>query len=156
MSLEKISLQYVKILSVSGKAFEIEESSDSEPHGLKARFGLTIDTNNFTEQNNYSFEVFQSLETLFSTSEDEESFFKIEIKGVYCARDSSGVEEWVNSEAGAYTLGVNLFAYLRNLSKPILEHLGAAELDFPWSPPGILKKIVEESAKPRKRRKKPN
>lgn len=142
MSLQNVALKFVTISSVSGQS--LENGIDEDSPSFKARFGLSLDTEEFGEENEYSFTVSQKFETLFS--EDAEPFFKMEIVGHFFATDPTGVKEWINSEEAAYILGSTLYPYLRNLSKPLLEGLGAAQIDFPWSSPPITK-IAEKKPK---------
>ncbi|WP_095052222.1 hypothetical protein [Pseudomonas sp. Irchel s3b2] len=135
MSLQNVALKFVTISNVSGESYE--NGIDEESPAFKARFGLSLDTADFGEDNDYSFTVTQKFETLFT--ENSEPFFKMEIVGHFFATQPEGVKDWIDTEEAAYILGSTLYPYLRNLSKPLLEGLGAAQIDFPWSSPPITK-----------------
>nr|WP_075723383.1 MULTISPECIES: hypothetical protein [Pseudomonas] len=135
MSIVNAALKHVTISSVFGRSYE--DGIDEASPGFKARFGLSINSEEFSAENDYSFQVTQNFEAVFS--EKEEPFFRIEIVGHFCAVHPNGMKEWIDTEEAAYILGATLYPYLRNLSKPLLEGLGSAQVDFPWSSPPISK-----------------
>ncbi|ARU87461.1 hypothetical protein [Pseudomonas sp. M30-35] len=142
MSLINAALKQVTISNVFGRSYE--DGIDETSPGFKARFGLSINSEDFGSENGYSFQVTQNFEAVFS--EKEEPFFRIEIIGHFCALRPNGMKEWIDTEEAAYILGATLYPYLRNLSKPLLEGLGSAQVDFPWSSPPISK-ITQKKVK---------
>jgi hypothetical protein len=153
MSIQKLYLNYVTLSHVNGKAFEPDEEQEKEC-GLRAKFGIKIDSSKFNEESGYELKVFESIETRVGDS--KEKTFSIEIVGHYSSNEPEIVKAWIETPEAAYTLATSLFPYLRNLARPLLEHLGAADVDFPWNPPHDLIKIqdaLEDSRtkKPRKR-----
>ena len=143
MSLQNVTLKFVTIANVSGKSFD-QEIEDSDAPAFRARFGLSLDREEFNEESDYSFKVTQNFEALFT--DEAEPFFKMEIVGHFFATSHEGVGEWIDTEDAAYILGSTMYPYLRNLAKPLLEGLGAAQIDFPWSSPPITK-IQEKKAR---------
>ncbi|MDS1045127.1 hypothetical protein QM013_33855 [Pseudomonas aeruginosa] len=144
MSLHNVLLKYVSIANLYGKAFD-GDVGDEAPT-FKARFGLTLDTDKLNEENENSFEISLSFETFFA---NDESFFKIEIVGHFSITgEVSATEDWLKTPEAANILGTSLYPYLRNLSKPLLEGLGAGDVDFPWgAPPFIDPKAKKERRK---------
>lgn len=145
MSLQNVTLKYVTVASVYGKSFK-DELSDEDSPNFKARFGLTVDSEDLGEEKN-SFEVKLKFETLFS--EDGEPFFKIEIVGHFDVDDDlAKTAEWISTPDAAHILGTSIYPYLRHLSKPLLEGLGAGDVEFPWGPPRLVPK---KEKKPRRK-----
>lgn len=152
MSLQKVKLEFVSISSVSGHAMDFpgEIGSTDPATGFKARFGLTVNGATLSGPDDSRFTVLMKFEALDALAESEDSsFFKIEVIGHFKAKDTDDLDSWINTAEGAYSLGAMIFPYLRNLSKPMLEGLGASQVDFPWSSPDITK--IEEDKPKRKR-----
>lgn len=152
MSLQKVKLEFVSIANVFGHAMEFSgDGSRSDPvTGFKARFGLTVNAATLNDPNESRFTVQMNFEAFDASVEGEDSpFFKIEVVGHFLAKDTHKLDAWINDAEGAYSLGAMIFPYLRNLSKPMLEGLGASQVDFPWSSPEITK--IDQSTPKRKR-----
>lgn len=150
MSLQNVVLEFVSIASVSGSAMTFPATPDSPEGvgGFKARFGLNVNAASLNEPTDLRFTVQMKFEAL--GAKDDAAFFKIELVGHFKAKETEDLDPWINSEEGAFSLGAMIFPYLRNLSKPMLEGLGAAQVDFPWSSPEITK--IQE-AKPKKKKR---
>ncbi len=156
MSLQKVNLEFVSIAGVSGQATDFSSDTESQDSiaGFKARFGLTVNAATLNSPSENRFTVQLKFEAFEGSAESEDSpFFKIEVVGNFKAKDTSDLDSWINSEEGAFSLGAMIFPYLRNLSKPMLEGLGAGQVDFPWSSPEISK-ITEDKPKRKKSPKK--
>lgn len=144
MSLELVTLRHVSVRHVHGDRFTSEEIG--EESAFKARFGLTIEIEENQEDDEFRFQIGQNFEAVIPST--NEPFFKIEIAGHFSSADKKTVGAWINTREGAYDLGATLFPYLRSLAKPLLEGLGAAQIEFPWSTPQIEK--VSEITQQRK------
>lgn len=149
MSLELVTLKYVSIRNVHGDSFEHNDIENES--SFKARFGLSIETDVDQEaKNEYRFAVGQRFEAVLPNK--AEPFFKIEIVGHFITRHKDKVAPWSESTSGAYELGCLLFPYLRAHAKPLLEGLGASQIEFPWSTPSIEKVRVSEKPASTKRK----
>lgn len=149
MSLELVTLKYVSIRNVHGDSFD-HNDIESES-SFKARFGLSIETNDDQEaEDEYRFTVGQRFEAVLPKKNDP--FFKIEIAGYFITKHKEKVAPWIESTSGAYDLGSLLFPYLRAHVKPLLEGLGASQIEFPWSTPSIEKVRVSGKAPSTKRK----
>lgn len=128
MSITKITLNSVRAIEVSGTEYLIEENI-----GFQASFRLKLLNEKKTTYNEGdTLEATFALET--AENKDSKPFFKLVLKGTFTV-DCDGISDWILSHDGAYSIGMTLFPYVRSLSKPMLEYLGAADLDFPFSPP---------------------
>lgn len=150
MSLELVTLRHVSVRHVHGDRFTSEDIGDDS--AFKARFGLTIEVEENQKNDDFRFQVGQTFEAVVPST--NAPFFKIEIAGHFLADDNDEIKAWIDTAEGAYALGATLFPYLRSLAKPLLEGLGAAQIEFPWSTPKIEKvsdkKIIKKPTPKRK------
>lgn len=141
MSLELVTLRHISVRHVHGDRFTSEDIGDES--AFKARFGLTIEVEDSKKDTDeFRFQIGQKFEAVAPST--NEPFFNIEIAGHFSADDNEIIREWIDTREGAYALGATLFPYLRSLAKPLLEGLGAAQIEFPWSTPQIAK-VPEKS-----------
>lgn len=149
MSLNLVSLKFISIRNIHGDSFGPDEVD--EDSAFQARFGLSIEVPEDQESENFEFLVGQRFEAILPAKKDE-PFFKIEIVGHFSTSHQGVIADWIDTPEGAYALGATLFPYLRGYAKPLLEGLGASQIDFPWSTPPIAKVGTRKEKRPTKRR----
>lgn len=146
MNLFDVSLKLIRVNEIRGHAYDVDANSRFE-----ARFKSIIKSEheNCILGNDIQAEL--SLEA--SMPDAPEAFFVISVIGTFEITSQEAIDE-LSSPAGSYQLGTLMFPYLRSLAKPIIEHLSAADIDFPFSmptPPAPPK--ASEAKKPAKPKK---
>lgn len=91
--------------------------------------------------------------TMLTMVDGQAPFFTITMTGEFEIIAESAIVELTDISA-PYELGSLIYPYMRNLAKPILEHLGAEAVGFPFAPPAPP--TQEKKKSPRKKRIKPD
>lgn len=127
MNLSDVRLKLVRVSEIRGHAYNVDVNSQFE-----ARFKSKITTENIPTELGEDIEVELSLEA--SMPKTPEPFFMMSVIGTFEIM-RKGVIDGLSPQESSYHLGSLIFPYLRNLAKPVIEHLSAADIDFPFSMP---------------------
>lgn len=128
MNISDLRLALVRLISVEGKAFGPEDEGQEESQ-LRASFASKIETNLEGLKVGDSFDLHLSFKAIIDNSESPA--FEAEVCGEFFILNDRVLKE-LQSDLGVYQAATMVFPYLRNFSKPILEALGTANIDFPF------------------------
>lgn len=127
MKSSDLRLDLVRIQEIRGSAFGPDEGELEQR--LKATFNAAVTTDLSEIAQGDRIEL--KLKFIAQINDSEEPSFEIEVAGEFIIEDEHAISE-LKSEAGAYQAAAQLFPYVRHFSKPLLESLGAANIEFPF------------------------
>ncbi|WP_313058346.1 hypothetical protein [Stutzerimonas nitrititolerans] len=130
MNLFDLRLTSFRVMEIKGESFN---TSPDENPGYAGRFQADI----LSDITDIAVGGTVSARLAFMAREEseEDPFFSIAVAGHFEIMAETAIAE-ITGEHGSFQIATYLFPYLRNIAKPLLEQLGAAEVDFPlYLPP---------------------
>lgn len=125
-----LQLDKVRILEILGTSDRIE--IDDEGQDFKAQFKaeFTSPIEDLKKGSHFTIKL------TFTGKQDADAppFFLVSVSGKFKIREEDAIPV-ILSKTGPYIAASYLFPFVRSLSVPILEHLFAADLDFPFHMP---------------------
>jgi len=125
MNLFDLRLISIRTIELKGQAFNISAEDNA---GYAGRFQADIldDISGISVGDTLTAQL-----SFFARDEDEaDPFFSITVSGVLEIVGEAAVPE-ITGVHGSFQVATFLFPYLRNTAKPLLEQLGATDVDFP-------------------------
>ena len=127
MNLYDVRLLDVRIQEIRAKAPSFESDSDD---GYNAKLNVEIINPGEGLAVGETFQVKIAL----VTTEDGKPFMQMKMIGTSEVRVEAAITN-LSHENAPYELGSLLYPYIRNLTKPIIEYLGASDVEMPFAPP---------------------
>lgn len=128
MNISDLRLTLVRLILVKGESFG-PKSEDQTESQLRASFTSKITADLEGLEVGADFDLHLNFKAIIDDSEDPA--FEAEVCGVFVVNNQQALKE-LGSDEGVYQAATMIFPYLRNFSKPILEALGTANIDFPY------------------------
>lgn len=127
MNLYDVRLLNVRIQDIRAKAPSFESESEE---GYNARLNVEI----LNPGDNLAVGDKFRVQIALVTTEDDKPFLQMTMIGVFEVLGEAALTD-LSHENAPYELGSLLYPYLRNLTKPIIEYLGASDVEMPFAPP---------------------
>lgn len=143
MNLYDVRLLNVQIQEIRAKAPSFASDSDD---GYNARLNVEILNPGKGLAVSETFQV----QIALVTTEDDKPFMNVVMVGTFEVLGEAALVD-LSHENAPYELGSLLYPYLRTLTKPIIEYLGANDVEMPFAPPAPPSPAKQRKKSPKRK-----